>query len=194
MADCPITKLHDWLFILDFASRYLVKRCGAPEGVDTGLMGVAIIAPLWGWLIAFFVAWGKPDHATRSFSNGFTILTVLQLFLLFWFDRGSPTAGCGPTRAFPCPQTSIAAYVLYTEVWKDINDSKRETPFWMPYLTTGVIATSVVAVSTTGMADFPSIFAGLLTGVTVGLVAIWPPNTRWPIFEYICQHVPTWKN
>lgn len=186
---CPLTKLHDWLFILDFASRYLVIRCGAPEGIDTGLMGVAIIAPLWGWVIAFFVAWGKQNHGATSFSRGFTLVTVVQLGLLFWFDRGPPTHGCGPTRAFPCPQTSIGAYVLYTEIWKDTTDQERDSPFWMPYFTTGILATSIVSVGTVGMADVPSMLAGIVTGISVGLFAIWPLSTDWPVYEYIRNHL-----
>lgn len=190
MTLCPLTKLHDWLFILDYASRYLVTRCDAPEGLDTGLMGVALIAPLWGWVIAFFVAWVKRTHNTTSFSRGFTIVTVLQIGLLFAFDRGPPTAGCGPTRAFPCPQSSIGAYVMYTEVWQSMVDPDRSTPFWLPYLTTGVLVTSIISVSTVGMSDLPAILAGVVTGVAVGMVAIWPPGTRWPVLDYIRMHVP----
>ena len=174
------------MFVLDFASRYLVTRCGLPEGVDTGLMGIATIAPLWGWVIAFFVAWVKQSCGATSFSHGFTLVTAIQIVLLFWFDRGPPTAGCGPTRAFPCPQSSIGSFIMYTEVWNGVSDPKRDSPFWMPYLTAGVLIGSIVSVGATGMSDAPAILAGVVTGVTVGLVAIWPSNTPWPLFDYIC--------
>ena len=160
-------------------------RCSAPEGIDTGIMGIAIIAPLWGWVITFFVAWGKQNYGATSFSRGFTLVTVIQLVLLFLFNRGPPTPGCGPTRAFPCPQTSIGAYVLYTEIWKDMTDPERDSPFWMPYFTTCIVATSIVSVGTMGMADVPSILAGIATGISVGLIVIWPMSTKWPFYEYI---------
>ena len=83
------------------------------------------------------------------------------------------------------PQTSIGAYVLYTEIWKDTNDPKRDTPFWMPFLTTGILSTSIVSVGATGMSDVPSILAGILTGVSVGLIVIWPVSTEWPFIDYI---------
>ena len=128
---------------------------------------------------------GETKSRDTSFSHGFTLVTVVQIGLLFWFNRGPPTPGCGLTRAFPCPQTSIGAYVLYTEIWKDTTDPERDTPFWMPYFTTGILATSIVSVAAMGMADVPSILAGILTGISVGLVAIWPMSTEWPLYDYI---------
>jgi hypothetical protein len=66
----------------------------------------------------------------------------------------------------------------------------RSTPFWLPYLTTGVLVASIISVSTMGMSDLPAILAGVVAGVTVGMVAIWPAGTRWPVLDYIRMHMP----
>jgi len=174
--DCPLTRKHDSLFMLDFASRYVVQNCHAPEGVDTGLMAVGVLAPLWLWALASAAHAAHGSKSTKLFSLGFTGATLVCWALLWFFSRAPPVAGCGPSAAFPCPQAAIIGYTSFAHIWYDSRD-KGATPtvqWTMGTLLHMLLSQfSIVALLTLGFADSTSVFAGAGIGAFVGVCLLW---------------------
>ena len=175
--DCPLTRKHDSLFMLDYASRYVVQNCHAPEGVGTGLMSVAVLAPLWLWAIASAVHFAHGSTTTKLFSYGFTG-TTLACWALIWFcARAPPVAGCGPSSAFPCPQAAIVGYTMFAHVWYDTRLG-GETPItwrWAAcaFLHVAVCQFAIASVLSLGFADGASVLAGAGVGAFMGASLLW---------------------
>ena len=181
-AVCPTTRRFDFLFVLDFASRYVVDRCGAPEGVDTGLMALCAIAPLWVWVIAWVARVLVGTNEAKVFARGFTLITILQMGMLFYFQRAPPVSSCGPRSAFPCPQATLATYVLFANMWRPPR-GEVSLPSWVSHFTTTASMSVLVSVVTLGLADAAAILAGCIVGVAVGATLMWPPCTTW---SWVC--------
>ena len=99
--DCPLTRKHDSLFMLDFASKYVVQNCDAPVGVGTGLMAVGVLAPLWLWALASAVHVAQGTKHTRVFSLGLSGATLLCWASLAWFGRAPPRPRVWAIRLVP---------------------------------------------------------------------------------------------
>jgi hypothetical protein len=175
---CPTTRRFDFLFVLDFASRYVVDRCGAPEGVDTGIMALFAIAPLWIWVIAWVTRVLVGTSEAKIFQRGFTLITILQMGMLFYFQRAPPMPSCGPRSAFPCPQATLATYVLFADMWRPPTGGGA-IPSWLAHCNTAASMSVLVSVVALGLADGPAILAGCILGVAVGATLMWPPCSTW---------------
>ena len=174
--DCPLTRKHDSLFMLDFASKYVVQSCGAPEGVATGLMAVGVLAPLWLWALASAAHFAQDSQRTRMFSIGLSLATLSCWALLPVFNRAPPIAGCGPSVSFPCSQAAIVGYTMFADVWNHSN-TEDATPTrsekFSALLHVAFAQFAIVAVLSLGFAGGASVVAGVAIGVFVGLCLLW---------------------
>ena len=111
-SETSVLRDSDFLFILDFLSRYAVENCGAPATFSVGIWSLFCITPLLIWVGTLSLSFFKPEIYATLASYTLTVLTIVQLLPVFTFDEPPPVLNCGPTNSFPCGQVTLSAYGL----------------------------------------------------------------------------------
>lgn len=156
----------DWFFLLDFSSRYVVSQCGGRHNVQTGLMSMMIILPVWIWFGTLTLSLTKPEIYAMVAKYTIGIITILQFAFMLVFYQTSPIPGCGPSRSFPCIQTSLSAYGTCMFALFD-SSLRRQGAFWRVIVVLQLIAVTS-SVSWLGFASPASVLAGAFLGSCVG--------------------------
>jgi hypothetical protein len=159
-----LTHDYDALFLLDFAGRYAVDRCGSDDTIDVAIMSVFCVVPVYIWISMQVLTFIRPD--VYLLANGFTItlLTITQTAMLFLFSKTPPVAGCGPSRSYPSAQAALCGYVMVSFVCYS-RDFRKQTLFTMSALTVFVWMV-FFSVLTIGFGSAPSVLSGTILGCT----------------------------
>lgn len=102
----------DSFFLLDYASRYAVDRCGAQQNFWISIMSILAVLPMYAWITIQIITLFRPDIYIILNSMAMNMLTVIQIVLLLLCQGHPPQPGCGPELAFPCAQVTLVAYVV----------------------------------------------------------------------------------
>jgi hypothetical protein len=153
------------IFLFDFMERYAIDRCGASEGLVTSIASIICVLPTWIWMSSILLALAKVEIYWTLARYSVTLVTIVQIVMLFVFHMGPPVIGCGPSRSFPNAQVTISSFALsvflcYGSMQQGANRYGRFVPAFMAVQ----LACVVQSVAWIGLASPSSIVAGCVTG------------------------------
>ena len=166
--DVPVTQRYSALFLLDFSSRYAVERCGSNETIVTALMSIACVLPVWIWVSSIALAFTRLEFYICMAKYTLSLMTILQVGLLFIFEIEPPVLGCGPESSFPCPQVALSTYGLTTFICydRDIHQQSVYMRFMMVFQCQ-IVCLSILWI---GFGSPSAVLAGSMLGSAVGCV------------------------
>lgn len=163
-----IVEEYDSLFLLDFVGRYAVDRCGANSGVDTAIMSVLCMLPIFGWVLLQIAIFFRNEIYFQIHKCTLTLLTLIQVLMLVVYNHCPPVIGCGPSKSFPCTQVALCAYltVSVASYERDFGFEEIETVSCIRkvMILNAMVSYSVLCI---GFADFPACVAGSIVGSVV---------------------------
>ena len=156
------------LFMLDFVSRYAVDRCGAEDTFLVSVLSVGAVLPLWVWVSSVALMLVKVELYWAVARYTITLLTVVQMLLLWLYNEPAPVLACGSSQSYPCIQTALSSYGLSTFMCYDglIYPQSR----WLAVFMVGQLLFVAQAVMWLGFASSASTVAGAMLGAIVACV------------------------
>ena len=163
--ELPTTARYAAFFLLDFVSRYPVERCGAAEGIDTGLMSGLLLLPVFVWVGMLAATMVRSEVYFLLNQSVMGLMTLLQIGLIYMFNTPPPVIGCG-FESYPCPQTTLCSYLTVSFLCYS-RDFERQSD-WYRALIFIVFITSTHSTLRLGFASPTSCIAGTLLGSAAG--------------------------